>query len=103
MIINVISSGPMTLNLKKVKSDIGPCKKIVVLSSILDKYRNHPIIVEFHKNRNLQSTSISILSFSWGSKIMPKEIKIILKSLNSQKVPGIDKIPTELVKLALAF
>ena len=30
----------------------------------------------------------------------PDEIKIILKSLNSKKASGIDKIPTKLVKLA---
>ena len=30
----------------------------------------------------------------------PEEIKIILKSLNSKRASGIDKIPTKLVKLA---
>ena len=30
---------------------------------------------------------------------MPKEIKTILKALNSKKAPGIDKIPSKLVKL----
>ena len=67
-----------------------------VLSSILDKYQNYPSIVEIHKNRNLQSSSIFINSSSWGSK----EIKTILKSLNSEKAPLIDKISTKLVKLA---
>ena len=52
------------------------------------------------KNRNLQSSSISIPFSSWGSKITTKEINTILKSLNSKKVPGIDKIPTKLIKLA---
>ena len=52
------------------------------------------------KNRNLQSSSISIPSFGWDSKITPKEINTILKSLNSKKAPGIEKIPTKLVKLA---
>ena len=32
--------------------------------------------------------------------VTPKEIKTILKSLNSKKAPGIDKISTKLVKLA---
>ena len=31
---------------------------------------------------------------------MPKEIKTILKSLNSKKAAGIDKIPVKIVKLA---
>ena len=66
---------------------------------MLDKERNHPSIVKIHKNRNLQSSSISIPSSSWGSKITPKEINTTLKSLDSKKAPGIDKIPTKLVKL----
>ena len=80
--------------------DIGSTNKTEVLSSILDKYRNHPSIAKILKNRNLQFSSISIPSSSWGSKLTPKEINTILKSLNSQKAPGIDKIPTKHVKLA---
>ena len=38
-------------------------------------------------------------SSSWDSKITTKEINTILKSLNSKQAPGIDKIPTKLVKL----
>ena len=36
---------------------------------------------------------------SWGSKITPKEFNPILKSRNSKKAPGIDKIPAKLAKL----
>ena len=39
---------------EKVEFDFGSCNKNGVLSSILDKYRNHPSIVKIHKNRNLQ-------------------------------------------------
>ena len=85
---------------EKVEFDIGSSNKIKVLSSILDKYRNHPSIVKILKNRNLQSSSISIPSSSWSSKIISREINTILKSLNSKKAPGIDKIPAKLVKLA---
>ena len=85
---------------EKVEFDFGSCDKDGVLSYILDKYRNHPSIVKIRKNRNLQFSSIPITSSSWGSKITPKEINIILKSLNSKKAPGIDNIPTKLVKLA---
>ena len=84
---------------EKVGFDIGSSNKNEVLSLILGKYRNHPSIVKIHKNRNLQSSPISIPSSGWGSKITPKEINTILKSLNSRKAPGIDKIPTKLVKL----
>ena len=84
---------------EKVEFDIGSSNKNGILNSILDKYRNHPSMVKTHKNRNLQSSSISIPSSSWGSKITPKEINTILKSLNSKKARGIDKIPTKLVKL----
>ena len=72
---------------EKLELDFGSCNKNGVLSSILDKYRSHPSIVKIHKNRNLQSNSIPIPSFGWGSKITPKEINIILKSLNSKKAP----------------
>ena len=71
----------------------------MVLSSILDKYINHLSTAKIHENRNLQSSSISIPSSSWGSKKNPKEINTILKSLNSKKAPGIDKMPIKLVKL----
>ena len=88
---------------EKVEFDFGSCNKNGALSSILDKYRNHPSIVKIHKNRNSQSSSISIPSSSWGSKITPKEINTILKSLNSKKAPGIDKMSTKLVKLTSEF
>ena len=88
---------------EKVEFDIGSSNKNEVLSSILDKYRNHHSIVKILKNKNLQSSSISIPSSSWGSKITTEEINTILKSLNSKKAPGIDKIPTKLVKLASDF
>ena len=88
---------------ENVEHDIGSSNKNEVLSSILDKYRNHPSIVKILKNKNLQSSSISIPSSSWGSKITTEEINTILKFLNSIKVPGIDKIPTKLVKLASDF
>ena len=85
---------------EKVEFDMGSSNKNEGLSSILDKYRNHPSIVKILKNRNLQSSSISIPSSNWGSKITTKEINTVLKSLNSKKAPEIDKIPTKLVKLA---
>ena len=90
---------------EKLEFDIGSSNKNEVLSSTLDKYRNHPSpsIVKILKNKNLQSSSISIPSSSWGSKITTEEINTILKSLNSKKAPGIDKIPTKLVKLASDF
>ena len=38
---------------EKVEFDFGSCNKNGVLSSILDKYRNHPSSVKINKNRNL--------------------------------------------------
>ena len=38
--------------------------------------------------------------YQLGSKITPKEINTFLKSLNSKKAPGIDKMATNFVKLA---
>ena len=49
---------------EKVEFDIGSSNKNEVLCSILDKYRNHPNIVKILKNKNLQSSFISIPSFS---------------------------------------
>ena len=85
---------------EKLEFDFGSCNKNGVLSSILDKYRKHRSIVKIRKNRNLQSNSIAIPSSSWDSKITPKVTNTILKSLNSKKPPGIDEIPTRLIKLA---
>ena len=70
---------------EKVEFVIGSSNKNEVLSSILDKYRNHPSIVKIHKHRNLQSSCISIPSSSWRSKITPKEINTILKIFEFQK------------------
>ena len=70
---------------EKVGLDIGSDNRNVVLSSILGKYKNHPSIAEIHKNRNLQSSSIFMPSSSWGSKVTPKQIKAIPKSLKSKK------------------
>ena len=83
---------------EKLEFDFGSCNKNGVLSSILDKYRNHPSIAKIHKNRNFQSSSTLIPFSIWGSKITPKEINTILNSLNSKKAPGIGKIPTKIVK-----
>ena len=57
---------------ENVEFDIGSSNKKGALSSILDKYRNHLNIVEIHKNRNIQFSSISIPSSSLGSTITPK-------------------------------
>ena len=84
---------------EQVEFDIGSDSKNGILSSILDKYQNHTSIVEVHKNMSLQTSSISIPSSSWNSKVRPKQIKTILKFLNSKKAPEIDKIPNKLAKL----
>ena len=53
---------------EKVEFGFGSCYKNVVLSSILDKYRNHASIVKIHKNRNLQSNSIPLHPSKWALK-----------------------------------
>ena len=78
--INYINIAERSRGFKPEKAEfgIGSDNKNGVLSSILDKQKNHATIVEIHKNRNLQSSSIS--SSSWGSKVTVKEIRTILKS-----------------------
>ena len=98
--INIVE-GSCGFKPEKLEFDIGSSNKNEVLSSILDKYRNHPSIVKILKNKNLQSSSISISSSSWDSKTINNNT--IFKSLNSKKPPGIDKIPTKLVELASDF
>ena len=88
--------GLVVLTLKKQNLMLDQTKKNGVLSSILDKCKNHTSIEEIH----LQSNSISISSSSWDSKVTLNEIKTILKFLNSKNVPGIDKIPTKLVNFS---
>ena len=85
---------------EKVEFDIGSSNKNGLLTSILGEYRNHPSIAEIHKNGNLQSSSISIASSGWGSRITLTEINTILKSLYSKKGPETDEIQTKLAKLA---
>ena len=88
---------------EKVEFDIGSSNKNEVLSSVLEKYRNHPSIVKILKNTNLQSSSISIPSSSWGSKITTEEINTNLKSLNSKKNTWNRQNTTKRVKLASGF
>ena len=80
--INYINIAERSRGFKPEKAEfgIGSDNKNGVISSILDKQKNHATIVEIHKNRNLQSSSISIPSSSWSSKVTLKEIRTILKS-----------------------
>ena len=52
------------------------------------------------KKYKFKTSSISISSSRWSSKITPKETKTILKYFNSKKAPEIDKITIKLVKLS---
>ena len=69
-----------------------------ILHSILNRYKNHPSILEIKSEVSFKSCSDS--DFSRNILVTSDEVEKMLKSLNSKKVAGTDRSPIKLVKLA---
>ena len=69
-----------------------------ILHSVIDRYKNHPSI---HKIKSeVSSKSDSDSDFSRNILVTSGEVEKMLKSLNSKKAAGTDRLPIKLVKLA---
>ena len=69
-----------------------------ILHGIIDRYKNHPSILKIKSE--VSSTSCSNRDFSRNILVTSDEVEKMLKSLNSKKTAGIDRLPIKLVKLA---
>ena len=71
------------------------------LKSIANRCKDHPSIVNIRKNA-INSTHMDISSFS-ADEVTPDKVNSIIKSLDSNKAPGTNKIPMKLIILAPDF
>ena len=71
-----------------------------ILHSIIDRYKNHPSILKIKSE--VSSKSCSDSDFSCNILVTSDEVEKMLKSLNSKKAAGTDRLPIKLVKLASA-
>ena len=69
-----------------------------ILHSIIDRYKNHPSILKIKPE--VSSKSCSDSDFSRNILVTSDEVEKMLKSLNSKKVAGTDRLPIKLVQLA---
>ena len=69
-----------------------------ILHSSIDRYINHPSILKM--KLEVSSKSCSDSDFSRNILVTSDEVEKMLKSLNSKKAAGTDRLPIKLVKLA---
>ena len=69
-----------------------------ILHSIIDRYKNHPSILKIKSE--VSSKSCSDCDFSRNILVTSDGVEKMLKSLNSKKAAGTDRLPIKLVKLA---
>ena len=95
--INIVerSSG---LKQEKMKFDNSLNTSRNILHSIIDRYKNHPSILKIKSE--VSSKSCSDSDFSRNILVTSDEVEKMLKSLNSKKAAGTDRLPIKLVKLA---
>ena len=72
-----------------------------ILHSIIDRYRNHPNILKIKSE--VISESCSNSDFCSNILVTSDEVEKMLKSLNSKKADGTDRLPIKLIKLASEF
>ena len=69
-----------------------------ILHTIIDRYKNYPSILKIKSE--VSSKSCSDRNFSRNILVTSDEVEKMLKSLNSKKAAGTDRLPIKLVKLA---
>ena len=69
----------------------------------IKKYENHSNIIKIENNMSVKSHLSSNNTLASARQITSNEVNLILKSLNTKKASGTDKILTKLVKLASDF
>ena len=74
--------------------------KRIALHNMIKKYENHSSIIKIKNNMSVKSHLSSNKTLASARQVTFNEVNLILKSLNTKKTSGTDKIPTKLVKLA---
>ena len=93
--INIVErSSGLKPEKKKFDNSLNTSRNI--LHSIIDRYKNHPSILKWE----VSSKSCSDSDFSRNILVTSDEVEKMLKSLNSKKAAGTDRLPIKLVKLA---
>ena len=77
--------------------------KTMVLHNVIKKYANHSSIIKIKNNIIVKSQLSSKNTLASARQVTSNEVNLILKSLNTKKESGTDKILTKLVKLASNF
>ena len=69
-----------------------------ILHSVIDRYKYHPSILKIKSE--VSSKYCSDIDFSCNISVTSDEVEKMLKSLNSKKAAGTDRLPIKLVKQA---
>ena len=77
--------------------------KRIVLHNIIKKYENQSSVIKIKNFMSVKSHLNSNNSLASARQVTSNEVNLILKSLNTKKASGTDKIQTKLVKLAPDF
>ena len=77
--------------------------KRIVLHNIIKKYENRSSIIKIKNFMSVKSHLSSSNTLASARQVTSSEVNLILKSLNTKKASGTDKIPIKLVKLASDF
>ena len=77
--------------------------KKTVLHNIVKKYENHFSLIKIKNNTSVKNYLSSNNTLPSACQVTSNEVNLILKSLNTKKSSGADKIPTKLVKSASNF
>ena len=86
------------LKLEKMEFENSLNTSRYILHSIIDCYKNHPSI--FKIKSEVSSNPCSDSDFPRNILVTSDEVEKMLKSLNSKKAAGTDRLPIKLVKLA---
>ena len=77
--------------------------KRTVLHNIIKKYENHSSIIKIKNYMSVKSYLSSNNTLASTRQVTSNEANLILKSLNSKKASGTDKIPTKLVSIKFSL
>ena len=77
--------------------------KRIVLHNSIKKYENHSNLTKIKNYMSVKSYLSSNNTLASARQVTSNQVNLILKSLNTKKASGTDKIPTKLVKFASDF
>ena len=100
--INIVERSSGLKSEKKIVCHNEDFDKRIVLHNFIKKYENH-LSIKIKNNMSVKSHLSSSNTLASARQVTSNEVNLMLKSLNTKKASGTDKIPTKLVKLASNF